>query len=273
MAEKLIRDGLLTSARVGDVSEFAEVLFVRLILASCPLGRFTADPAKIRTLALPNRPRKRTSDIASALQELQRAGLIIRYTAPDGTALLSIPRLGQRYKFAVRSPWPPPPEVPDVPGQEVMILGDATAPPVIHKPADPPKQKKEEKRGEVKKPAERGPATLTHFSDFSMEAIQARWPGIDVEAEAKAALRKLRKQHGDDYQLDLKWFEQRWLPSAGPKFNGKVALREPDGWRAFINHEWPDSQYADGGNARPATWADLPGHVQKLIVNKMKGAA
>lgn len=107
---RLVKIGLLDSPRIGAVGPFAELLFVRLILSACPLGRFYADPTKIRLAAFPNRPRTRSSDIASALDELEDAGLVRRYTAsPEAETLLVIERFAQAFKYRTRSPFPAPP--------------------------------------------------------------------------------------------------------------------------------------------------------------------
>lgn len=113
MPNRIIREGLITSERIGRVSIHAEMVFVRLILSACPRGRFHADPSTVKQLALTNRSRFRQSDLITALDELERAGLIVRYSAPSGSALLQIPRYGQRLKYR-RSKFPPPPgEPPD----------------------------------------------------------------------------------------------------------------------------------------------------------------
>lgn len=125
MPERMLREGLRASRRIGAVSEGAECLFTRLILSVCDHGRFHADPHLVKAAAMPNRPRLRTSDIASRLDELEKAGLIVRYDAPPGTPLLTIPRFGQRLKYRRASPFPAPPgKPPDPPGQQHLPLND-----------------------------------------------------------------------------------------------------------------------------------------------------
>ena len=136
MPDRMFRDGWKASARIGSVTEGAECLLTRLILCACNLSRYYADPTIIKGTAFPNRPRLRTSDIASRLDELEKAGLIVRYVAPDGTPLLEIPRFGQNLKFGLKSPFAPRPGgPPDDPGQGLLEIepppGELIAPATV----------------------------------------------------------------------------------------------------------------------------------------------
>lgn len=228
MPDKLLKDGLRTSAKIGGVSEFAELLFVRLILATCHAGRCPWNPEWIRTHALSNRPRKRLTEIAAALETLRRAHLVARYTAHDGTAHLLIPNHGQRLKHTVRSPWPAPPEgPPDAEGQTFMAI--AGAPPV--QPAVPagigkkPKARecesspthftsllssseKEGRRGEGKSTGDLRPA-----ADCLAE-LAPRYPRHDLRACLRDARRYVRKERGDDAEVTVGWFITHWMPGA-----------------------------------------------------------
>lgn len=138
MPDRMLREGICTSSKLGSVSERAEMLFTRLIVKACPLGRFHARPDIVKAQALTNRPRIRVTDVALALDELERAGLIVRYAspAPENEPLLAIPKYGQRFTQQVRSPFPPPPTGPgDAPGQR-LLFADPSGPPaeVIHNP-------------------------------------------------------------------------------------------------------------------------------------------
>lgn len=127
MPDRMIREGLKTSLRIGKLSERAELLFVRLILTVCPRGRTQADPETVKQVALTNRPRIRTADVAAALDELERSGLISRYPAArDGSPLLFIPRFGQEGLKTRKSPYPPPPGEDDAEdGQATLALPPA----------------------------------------------------------------------------------------------------------------------------------------------------
>lgn len=121
MPDRMLRDGWKTSQRIGAISEGAETLLVRLILSACNLSRYHADPQILKGTAYTNRPRIRTSDIASRLEELEKAGLIVRYIAPDGTPLLEIPRFGQTLKYGLKSPFAARPGgAADAPGQTLL---------------------------------------------------------------------------------------------------------------------------------------------------------
>lgn len=123
MPDRMIRDGWKTSPKIAKISEGAEVLLLRLTLCACNLSRYLADPAMIQRTAYPNRPRLRTSDIALRLDELEKAGLIARYVAPDQTPLLEIVDFGQVLKFGLKSPYPSRASgCKDTPGQALFEL-------------------------------------------------------------------------------------------------------------------------------------------------------
>ncbi len=278
-SDKMVKAGLLDSARIGGVSEFAELLFVRMILCACPLGRLRADPAAVKRDALPNRSRKRTTDVASAIEDLVRAGLIARYNAPSGEALLVIPRFGQRYKFKVRSPFPAPPGgPPDAEGQEVMPWAGELAGPVAEAELAPPP----EKRSKVEvcsARARRTPPAATHSHESDsvwLSRLTAAYPTVNIEAELKLAARYVKQKRGDSAQLTRKFFEG-WLTrcadavdvqaATGKALSFKPAAEPaPDGWRDVIK----ESNYAPGGISEVKTWSELPKDVQLHVRRELQ---
>ena len=185
MPDRLIREGICTSSRLGNVSERAEMLFVRLIVKACPLGRYHAKPDIVKAQALTNRPRIRVTDVALALDELERAGLIVRYTgpAPDNEPLLAIPKYGQRFTQKVRSPFPPPPEGPgDAPGQQ-YLFGDPP-PEVIHNPPPAPDFSRPVRKERRKEESPQPPAVAG--GDVA-KAIEARKAGRQYRNAERAA--------------------------------------------------------------------------------------
>lgn len=266
MPDKLIKDGLRTSAKIGGVSEFAELLFVRLLLATCHLGRCPWDPDWIRTHALPNRPRKRLTEIAAALETLRRAHLVARYTAPDGTACLLIPNHGQRLKHAVRSPWPAPPGgAPDADGQIFMAI-----------PGAPPPAPPAPSAGIGKKPkAPGGGVSPPLFSSTSSESesdwlarLRREWPQVDVAAELREAMRK--KPRG----VERQWFEREWLARCSEKVgpHAKAVATpppapEPPGWRVALGQLYPGNTIS-GDTARP--WASVDAKKQAEVLAHLR---
>lgn len=213
MSDKLLKDGLRTSEKIGGLTVFAELLFVRLLLATCPLGRCPWSPEWILVHAMPNRPHTRLKTLDAALMELRSASLIDRY-AHDGTAYLTIPRHGQRFKHAVRSPWPDPPGgTPDVEGQTFMAWSGPA-------PRAP---------GSEKKPKAVSESIPTHFSSRAssekdlrpagecLPELIARYPRHDVPACLRAAVRYARKTRGDEAEVTVGWFTGHWMPGAAEK--------------------------------------------------------
>jgi hypothetical protein len=282
MSDKLLKDGLRTSDKIGGVSVFAELLFVRLILATCGHGRCPWNPDWILMHALPNRPRTRPTAIAEALKALLSARLIARYHAPDGTAYVTIPNHGQRFKHAVRSPWPAPPGgPPDAEGQEFFGFED----------------RREEKGGKARQAREtdplprmpaafpNAPATIAAGAESDAEWIarlQRKFPDIDI---AKQLAKAHKKRPGD---VERDWFERSWLPNVSqqapaPEFNArKSSASEPAGdWREAakrVAHETEDSDYRERRleAAHHGSWSSFGPDFRRLILTEMtkrKGAA
>lgn len=214
MPDKLLKDGLRTSAKIGGVPEFAELLFVRLLLATCHLGRCPWSPDWIRTTALSNRPRKRLTEIAAALETLRRAHLVARYTAHDGTAYLLIPNHGQRLKHAVRSPWPAPPAGPaDADGQTFMAMpGDF---PIAAQPPPAGIGKRPKAPGGGVRPPPFSSTSSESEADW-LDRLRREWPAVDVAAELREAMRK--KPRG----VERDWFEEHWLPKCSVKVGAQA---------------------------------------------------
>ena len=267
MPDRLIRDGLKTSARVGALSERAEMLFVRLLLTACPLGRYHAEPGLVKSGTLPNRPRIRLTDVAHALDEIERAGLIARWTEPDGATFLQVPRFGQQLRYAARSPFPAPPKgTPDVDGQDVMPFAVDREPPG----RPPPDPEKEEKRSEVSVKRE---ARNTQDAFGFVSELETRWPRHDVPACLRAAQTHVRKQRGPDAVLTVDFFERHWMPKAAERTGGMrqetVTMPEPTGWLEWIKRSglsWAQAALAMG-------WDSLPAHWKRKISDEMRDAA
>lgn len=264
MPDKLLKDGLRTSAKIGAVAEFAELLFVRLILATCHAGRCPWNPGWIRSHALPNRPRKRLTEIAAALESLRRARLVTRYTGHDGTAYLLIPNHGQRLRHAVRSPWPAPPEgPPDADGQTFMGFSE-----------DPPDRKKPKALGggapAFSSPPSSGFEKRKKETEADWLARLAReWPDVDVRAELREAQRK--KPRG----VERRWFEEHWLSGCSPKVGAGSAVvgspssvlcpPEPPGWRQRLEAEFPGNAVNRDGESWPNFWRRHPDLASRVL--------
>lgn len=97
---------LLTLPALQAVSAAAEVLYRRLLTTADDYGLHDARPAFILAACYPVRAREMGEDtITEALDELDAAGLIVRYTA-GGQALLIIPGGQRRMQAPPRHPLP-----------------------------------------------------------------------------------------------------------------------------------------------------------------------
>lgn len=95
--------------RVNELSLLAEVIFRRLWNKADDFGRYYADPMILKAELFPRRE-IRTPDLCRALQECERAALLVQYTTDDGEQYLQINEFNQRVR-AAKSKFPPPPNV------------------------------------------------------------------------------------------------------------------------------------------------------------------
>jgi len=102
-----LRPGLLTSPAFNRLSERAECLFIRLLLVVDDFGIFHAGPELVRAACFPLKS-YRTSDVSRALDELENAGMIARYTATDSNRYMALQKHRSRLaKRLARYPQPP----------------------------------------------------------------------------------------------------------------------------------------------------------------------
>ena len=280
MPDRMLREAYMTSPRVARLSERAEIAFIRLILKVDDGGVYYADPLLVRAAIWPTKS-LRTTDVSRVLDELERAGLIARWTHGDGVRYLCLLRFRQRLTYGIRRRYPKPPFDPDS-GEALLELG-ADSPPEQEAPPARKKKRREEKEGGARgapAPAPRGYADAAGAAPESTEQWLARlareWPGVDVRAEADKAARRKEKEGG---RLERVWFERHWLPGCSDTVD-RAELRKagrqagpdrddaPDGWREAI----ADTNYGPGGAFEVQTWAELPEHVKEFVREKGRAA-
>jgi hypothetical protein len=108
MPNRIIRDGILSSARMEALSIGAEVFFRRLLSVVDDYGRYHASPVTLIGGLWPTRPEKvRERDVAGWMAECAAgARPLIRLYTVDGARYLVIPEFGQ--KIRSRSKFPDP---------------------------------------------------------------------------------------------------------------------------------------------------------------------
>jgi hypothetical protein len=117
VAWRAFHDTIALSPTLAGLSDFGERTFVRTVCCAVdPWGRFWNDPGKIRAKAMP-RLDVSDADVAAAIEECVRAGLVEIYMA-DGQTYLHVVRFDQyQPRDALRtrvgqSRFPDPPQKP-----------------------------------------------------------------------------------------------------------------------------------------------------------------
>lgn len=111
MPNRWVREGILDSERVNQLSWEAEVFYRRLINAVDDFGRFDGRPSIIKARLYALKPRVRDTDIPSWIAECVKAGLISVYNV-NSKPYVVLHKLGE--PRAKNSKYPPPPADIDV---------------------------------------------------------------------------------------------------------------------------------------------------------------
>lgn len=152
MADRIVRDELLTSERYWKVSIEAQRLYIHILLNADDTARFSGKNFTIRSACFPGQgvePEK----IESLLSELHDADLVRLYTVPELSTgqvqrFIFVPRFKQRLRFTTSKYPAPPSEISD------LIMEKTDASPTEASPeSDSRRQKRsEEKRSEELQP-------------------------------------------------------------------------------------------------------------------------
>jgi hypothetical protein len=111
MPNRILREGILTSAKIAKLNWPEEVFYRRLMSLVDDFGRYFASPDILRGHAFPRQLNKVSdSDVGKWLHSCADAGLVRVYSAQDGERYLEIVNFGQQVR-ALKSKFPQPPAV------------------------------------------------------------------------------------------------------------------------------------------------------------------
>lgn len=271
MPNRYIRESAIVSESVNSLSWMAEVFYRRLLNKVDDFGRYTANLALLRAATFPLQMNKvKEADIFRALTECEAAGLVFTYSNTEGKPLLVLNKWEQGR--AKKSDYAQPP--PDVlQHMQTYVYGCKHIPPTptpipTPLPKPTPTTSKaasptplpfdsagfrdawnlfEQHRREIRKPLTKTATDLT-FDQLSKigevraiaairHTIQKGWQGIREPEGAPAA---------------------RFTPP-------KPKTQECPGWKAILNHEFPDSIFAAGGAGEAHEWGDVSNEGQQAI--------
>lgn len=85
MPNRLIKESICTSEDIAQLSKDAEILFYRLIVNADDYGCYFGNPSIVKSRCFPLKSDDiHSNEVDAWLDELAKAGIIIRYTAEDG---------------------------------------------------------------------------------------------------------------------------------------------------------------------------------------------
>jgi hypothetical protein len=104
MPTRIIREGIISSEPINNISERAELFYRRLMTVADDYGRFFAHPATLRGACYPLRLNSVTEkDVKKFLDECISVGLIKIY---GGGKYLTVPKFGQQTRSKSKFPEP-----------------------------------------------------------------------------------------------------------------------------------------------------------------------
>jgi hypothetical protein len=163
MADRVIRDELLTSGRYWSVSIEAQRLFVHLLLNADDTARFSGVNFTVRTACFPGQavePEK----VEKLLSELADVDLIRLYMI-EQIRFIFIPRFKQRLRFT-KSKYPAPPNGISDLGIEKSDQSQAIG--------RPESDSRPQKRSEVKRSEENSPPKKPPKGDFWRKRLNVK---------------------------------------------------------------------------------------------------
>jgi hypothetical protein len=194
MADRVIRDELLTSERYWKVSIEAQRLFIHILLNADDTARFSGKNYTIRSACFPDPDHSVTAEaLEKLISELHDADLIRLYTA-EGERFVFIPRFKQRLRFTT-SKYPAPPS-----GISDLLTEKSDSSPTI---VSPKSDSRRQKRREVKRSEENKPPLppLEGGLDASPEKQKTNgaWWQSEPETLVKASEVGITPRPGEDW--------------------------------------------------------------------------
>lgn len=107
MPARLLREGILDSDAVNELTAVEEVFYRRLMSAVDDFGRFDARPAVLRSRLYPLKPTIRDTDISQWIAACVKNGLIAVYEV-GGKQYILFHKLGSPRAKSSKYPAPPP---------------------------------------------------------------------------------------------------------------------------------------------------------------------
>lgn len=129
MPNRIIRDGILQSEAVAELTWPEEVFYRRLMSVVDDYGRYHALPKLLRAACYPLQIDKVSdSDIGKWIAGCVNAGLVRVYPAKDGKSYLEIVKFGQRVQSKSKFPEPPV-----ITGEIAGLIANPPCPTVEHR--------------------------------------------------------------------------------------------------------------------------------------------
>jgi hypothetical protein len=282
MPNRVIREGWLESEPINSLDAAAERFFLRLCLRADDFGRFHASPSLLRSLLFPLKDDIRSTDIPRQLAACETAGLLRCYVV-DGKPYLEIRKFDQRMR-AANSKFPPP----DDDGHMTVICQTHVSHPRTEAETKSEAEDKGAPRASASPVSSFSPGLDTPefaqaWADWLKHRSEMRHPvkpGSQTEIATLRALSLMgvgRAVTAIRHTIFKGWRGIR-EPDAieARQYQGGAGatplqpIREPDGWKSYLNHTYPDSRFAAGQQDEVSDWSKLPRDVQTKLAGEIR---
>jgi len=244
MPNRILRDWTF-SPKVNDLTDKAEILFIRLIMKADDFGRYYADPRIILGNCYPFKSSIKLLEIDKLLSELSQKGLISLYES-EQKLFLEIQDFRQRLRSAI-SKFPNP--------EKVIEVAQAKPQPAKRKQTD---SKVNPSFDEIKEYCK---IKMLPLADA--EYLFNHWKDNDYTNNGKPI---------KDWKRTInKWMAAGYLPKNQPEYQREMkdlkpasTTPEPEGWAVVMHEIFPMIEKDSIG------WAEVPHDEQQEIIKHLK---
>ena len=267
MPNRYVRASAIESEAVNSLSWQAEVFWRRLLNRVDDFGRFTANANLLRAALFPLQLEKvNTAKVTQLLAECEKAGLVFRYDAAGKQLLVMNKWENGRAK---RSDYAEPPA-------NICERMKTYVYTCKHKHAYAPDSDSDSDTDTDAVGKSAAVAAPTSVSDSEWLQSLGQLPtyaGIDVGREhgkMVAWCSANRKQPTRRRFINWLNHAERPMQVGQARPPQRPAIREPQGWKGYLNRTYPESVYSAGGKTEAHEWAQLPSDVQTKLAGEIR---
>ncbi len=250
MANRIIKDSILTSETVGGLDDLTWRVFVSLIVLADDFGRGKANPAIIRGQAFPLREDVTAEQIRESLNRLSAAGAIVLYQSGD-TVYFWLPTWNSHQRIRNSIPKTPNPANCEVLPQ--LAANCRNSPQLAADCGELPRNTIQENPKRIQEESKENPTTTAPAPAAPVDEIVALFNGICRSFSPVSSVEKWRIEKVgalwqtcpdlDTFREVFEIFEASDFLKGGGEKGWKASfdwLMKPDNFRKVMEHQYDE---------------------------------